>query len=235
MRAALVLGVAFLVAASALGDFIVAPNAYAAQGGPYGLSTQFHYAGRTYQAAINPSELAAIPDEAQIIGFTWRIRAVPTYLSWPTTDITFANYDVQVSKSNYPAGSLSTTFAANIGGDVVMARSGPLTLPAYSFPGGAEWPPRVNDFGYEIMFTTPYTYHSGDTLLFTVRHTGNGVSAYTFLDSIANSTIGQALGAVGYTAATGSAAYFSIMKIIYIPEPATLSVLVAAGALLRRR
>jgi len=235
MRKLVVFLVVSLAGQSALGAFLIVPSDYANYGGSYGLSTQFHYNARTYQVAIDPLALTGLPDGAEILGLTWRIRAVATYPTWPPQDVTFSAYDIQVSRSNYPAGSLSTNFAANIGPDVVLARSGPLTIPAGSFPGGAEWPPDVNPFGYEIMFSTPYTYHAGDTLLFTIRHTGNGVGTYCFLDSLANSTMWQALGAVGYNATSGSAAYFSIMKILYVPEPAALLIVAACFPVLRRR
>jgi len=234
MRRLVILLVLGAAVGPACGAFFVVPSDYANYGGTNGLSTQFHYNARTYQVAIDPLALTGLPDGAEILGLTWRIRAVATYPTWPPQDVTFSAYDIQVSRSNYPAGSLSTNFAANIGPDVVLARSGPLTIPAGSFPGGAEWPPDVNPFGYEIMFSTPYTYRAGDTLLFTIRHTGNGAGTYCFLDSLANSTMWQALGAVGYNATSGSASYFSIMKIIYVPEPTAFALLIAGSLLLRR-
>ncbi len=228
---------ALAVCGLAFGQHVVAPNAYAAQGGASGLNTLLRDAPneRTYQMAIAPSQLGDIPDGGLITGITWRIRAVSSYTTWPATDANWANYDIQISKSNFPAGSLSTTFADNIGPDVVMGRNGPLTIPANSFPGGAVWPPNVNDFGYEIMFANPYTYHAGDTLLFTVRHTGNDTGTNRFLDSVASGTDVQALSATSYTATTGSSASFSISKILYTPEPSALALLAVGGLLLRRR
>ncbi|MEW6250319.1 MAG: hypothetical protein AB1716_06715 [Planctomycetota bacterium] len=226
-------------AALAFGNDLVAPNTYATQGGTSGLNTLLRDApnARTYQFAIDPSQLTMVPDGGLIQGVTWRIRAVATYTTWPATDAHWANYDIQVSKSNFPVGALSTTFADNIGPDVVIARAGALTVPANSFPGGAVWPPNLNDFGYNLMFAAPYTYHTGDTLLFTVRHDGNDTGTNRFLDSI-SSTAGagmmQALSATSYTATTGSSASISIAKIIYVPEPASV-LLAALGLLLRRR
>lgn len=237
MRKTLLVVALGLLAVPSLAQFLVAPNAYEAQGGTSGLNTLVRDApnARTYQAAINPSELAMIPNGGLITGITWRIRASASYTTWPATDANWANYDIQVSKSNFPAGSLSTTFADNIGADAVTARSGPLTIPANSFPGGAVWPPNVNGFGYEIMFANPYTYHSGDTLLFTVRHTGNDTGTNRFLDSIASSSTAQALSATTYEATTGTTASFTIAKVLYVPEPSALILLALAGIALRRR
>ena len=67
------------------------------------------------------------------------------------------------------AATMSLTFAANVGPGEVQVRSGPLTILAGSFAqGSGSNPPRPAPWGFEIPFTTPYTY-TGGNLVYTIQ------------------------------------------------------------------
>jgi hypothetical protein len=122
---------------------------------------------RTIQYIYDQSLLGALTPGATLTGMSFRINGGGS--TWPSEDVTFANFDVQVSTSNNPAGQLDSAFGENIADDAVMVRSGLLTFLKDAFSAGSS----PNHFGPPIPFDTPYTYNGGD-LLITIRHTGNG-------------------------------------------------------------
>jgi hypothetical protein len=103
--------------------------------------------------------------------------------------LVYGEYDIQLSRPANPFPTLNSTFAANIGPDVVLVRSGPLTVPTGAFTGGAG----PNPF-FDIEFTTPYTYNGGD-LLVTLGHTtatsgtGFAIDANLVADGQANTDL----------------------------------------------
>ncbi|MEO1836054.1 MAG: hypothetical protein ABGZ49_11235, partial [Akkermansiaceae bacterium] len=122
---------------------------------------------RTIQYIYDQSLLGALTPGATLTGMSFRLNGGGS--TWPSEDVTFANFDIQVSASNNPAGHLDSAFGENIADDAVMVRSGLLTFLKDAFSAGSS----PNDFGPPIPFDTPYTYNGGD-LLITIRHTGNG-------------------------------------------------------------
>lgn len=163
--------------------------------------------------------------------------------STPNADTTYTSFDVTLSQSANAPGALSTTFASNIGGGAVAVRTGSLTFPTDSFPGGAG----PNGFGPLITFATPYTYTGGD-LLVTIRHTG-AVSAIgtqgRFLDAEADAGL-QYLRATGFTAATATVnqglapvVNFQFTPVAAVPAPPAAALalmgLATAGGLARLR
>jgi hypothetical protein len=109
-----------------------------------------------------------IPSGSRITGIGFRLDE--SAATGPASDMTFSQWDLQISRSLRPPASLSATFADNIAADVVLVRSGPLTVTADSLIGGG-FP---NPFMI-IPFTVPYTY-TGGNLLLTLRkseHTGD--------------------------------------------------------------
>ncbi|RYF51810.1 MAG: hypothetical protein EOO39_42815, partial [Cytophagaceae bacterium] len=150
-----------------------------------GLNTPLRNAARAYQGYVDESQLGALTGPVQITGMAFRL-AIGTNWSpdglqgagtWPSQDLTFSQYDIQLSRASaavQAAGefpSLTPTFAANQGGTVTTVRSGALTIPAgsYTASGSTTTP---NAFGFNIQFTTPYLYTPGQELVYTIRHSG---------------------------------------------------------------
>jgi hypothetical protein len=211
---------ALAIATAARGDQIIIPNAAAGTAGPGGYTTIMHSAERSYQLVVGTRELAALPPRSRITGIRWRRPSWQVFGPWPTSQVTFAAFDVTLSTSNFPPGQLSRTYTENIGPDAVLVRAGPLTLPPGFFPGGA-LAPAVNDFGSVLQFHQPYTY-SGDSLLITIRHTGNGASAGS-LDTVASPDC-QAIGVSSYTQPDN---WYNqgpiVMQLIFLPPPTCLA------------
>jgi hypothetical protein len=160
---------------------IVLPEGLTSAPGGAATNTLIQNDGRTYQFVYAASELRLNPGST-LTGINWRVSSYTSLPSWPEQDATFASYEITLSPSLHPPGSLSEIFANNIGAGAVTVRSGPLTIQANSFSGG-EVAPAVNAWGPTIQFSTPYVYQGGD-LLVTVRHSGNATEYGQYLDSI---------------------------------------------------
>lgn len=117
----------------------------------------------TFQWVLAGSQLTAmIGDPITGIGFR---------LGGGTTDIgptTYSMWDLELSSSLNPVGSLSTNFASNIAPNGVTVLSGPLSLGPVTGGSGP------NPF-FLIDFTSPFTYTGGDLLM-----TLNVANASTF-------------------------------------------------------
>jgi hypothetical protein len=149
-----------------------------------GINTPLRDTARVYQAYYHQSQLAGITAPTQITGMRLRIIAASIDIrganNFPTADITFSQYDVQLSRASTAirtAGEIpssSTTFADNQDAPtVVTTRSGALTIPANSYLGNAaSTPASPNAFGATIAFTTPYIINPGEELMITIRHSG---------------------------------------------------------------
>jgi hypothetical protein len=173
--------------------------------------------------------------------------------TWPPQDLNYGRYDVQLSDSSAAAFAgnelTSTTFANNMGSNVVTARSGALTVPADSFlnngtPGTDMATATPSSFGFLITFATPYTWTPGTDLIVTIRHDGAGSPAGVPIVSFDAAAFVD--GRNDALAATGSAddtvgGFFgtNITQFTFapIPEPAALSTIAMGGIaiLLRRR
>lgn len=90
--------------------------------------------------------------------------------SWPISDTTFGSYEIYLSKGVTPP-NMQMNFAANITGNQTMVKSGSLTIPAGSVPGGNS----SNPYAYTFVFDTPYLY-TGGNLVIEIRHTGSNSS-----------------------------------------------------------
>jgi hypothetical protein len=159
-----------LCARAASAGTIVIPAQYANTGGNTSFLGPVNDVPMTMQTVFDSSLLSAIPIGSEITGITWRLslNLGLTRGPWPSSNRTWSEYQIELSESLNPAGSLSTTYASNIASDAVIVRDGPLTILTDGFPGGAKPSP----FGTVIPFATPYTY-TGGNLLVTIRHTGN--------------------------------------------------------------
>lgn len=245
MRIGWLAGIALATSGAALAGQTVVPNAFAATGGESGLNTFIRDQGnpRAGQLLISASQLGAITPGWQITGMYFRLFSSTTFNpagTWPAAPISWNNYEVRVGTAALGVGGASTTFANNLGGDTILARSGNLTLPANSFAGGANTP-ATNPWGPLISFTTPYTYGGGD-LVIEIRHDGGTFTPTRFLDAVgtANPAYGTAfrsITATSFGATTGTNAAFTITQLEFvIPSPGAAALFGLAGlACVRRR
>ena len=144
----------------------------------------FSNTATTYQSIIDDSQLASLSGK-YINSISFRL---PTSLSssWPSTNIAYPNFQVFLSNGVDPANR-QLNFALNVVGTQTLVRSGSLIIPAGSFTVGST----PNAFSYDIVFDTPYLYNNGNNLVVEIRHTGNGVSTQTSVDSVHQSAPGQ--------------------------------------------
>jgi hypothetical protein len=187
-------------------------------------------AARTYQLLIDDTQLTGLAGQ-QLSGITWRLSSSAT-ANFPAADSNFASFDVRLSDSVDPVNR-SLTFANNVVGAQTLVRSGPLTIPAGSFPATTAPHP----FGMVINFDTPYNY-TGGNLLIELRHTGL-VGGSSSVDAISTSTAPYGTGVSAawtssYTGVTGAQGNAVITMISVVPEPGAVS-LALGGALLALR
>jgi hypothetical protein len=189
-----------------------------------GYNTIFNLDPRGYQVVINSSvvQAAGIPINARITGVAFRRPAERQpffWPAWPPAQISFAHWDLTLSRSTFSAGSLRHRFNDNIGPDAVLVRSGPLTLPAGFLPGGVAYP-GVAPWGGTISFTTPYSYRGGD-LLITLHHTGNGVNLSGYVET-PDPGISAGTQALGVSSYTQRAAWYTqeVLAMLFTWEPA---------------
>lgn len=144
----------------------VAPPADASQNGDFEQYLIFGSTSPTpvtFQWDLAASQLTPLVGTT-LSGIGFRLPAsAPTW----STDSYFPTFDLELSGSANPIGSLSSDQASNIGANAATVYNTSLDIPANSFVGGAG----PNPF-YFISFTTPYTYVGGDLLL-TLTRTGD--------------------------------------------------------------
>jgi len=222
LAAALLTGLSLAVVAEA--GTTAVPNQYATtSSGTSGLNTFIRDLGnpRTGQLLIAANELTGIPPGFFITGLTFRMFSGGTSFP-PAGGATWADYTINLG----PGGPLpgSTTFANNFAGPVTNVRSGPLTIPADSFPVGGS----PNPFGVDITFNTAYQYNGGN-LCIEIRHPGSNITnaATHFLEAVATThpdygTRFWSATATGATATVGGVNTFTVVRLQIDPTPVEL-------------
>ena len=230
---------------------VVAPGAYAgadAPSGQYGVFGNPANSAITFQFVIAASQLSTITTGAQISSIGFRFAGYP-YLE-PAGTLNYSRYDIQIGRAANTTTALSTSFAANMGSDAVLARSGALTIPSSAFayqPGDSSGTPgsAATNF-YNLGFTTPYTYAGGD-LAVTIRMVPTSGNAAVPVDAFnADSRINTvvAFGNASATSGTVGQAFAPVTQITFnataaVPEPATWAMMIAGfgvvGGSMRRR
>jgi PEP-CTERM motif len=186
----------------------------------------------TFQYVYSATQFSTLTPGDEITGIGFRL---PAGSSTFNSALVYSSFSLQIGQSTAAPGALSTTFAANQASDTVTAFSGPLTIPAGSFVGGAG----PNPF-YELAFATPYTY-TGGNLLVTIRHSdvsssisvdANTISGFSSVtDTAANfgsDNATQSDGQRGFYNSPVTAFYFSPVApppTVPVPEPSSLALL----------
>jgi len=170
-----------ILSSSANSQDVVVPNAFTSAEGPLGNGIPFSRGdlfcnnGIRYQQVYAGSDL---PGSGIINAVRFRLDGDYT-APFPAT--TYGGVTIELSRSENSPASLSTTFADNVGADVVEVFSGDLTLAA---PGGGDAP---KPFDVEIPLQTTFSYGGGDLLLDLVIEVCNDLTV--FFDSDNSSII----------------------------------------------
>jgi hypothetical protein len=187
----------------------------------YGLTSEL-----TGQQLFPASALTMLPVGAQITGMQFRLDGSST--SSPASNI--ANFDVFLEPTTLT--TLSPTFAANHGPDVVQTRSGALSFASGSYPNGGL--PR--SFGPVIPFSTAFTYAGGSILLTMSYSSPSGWLIWDFSNSTAGAYWVQGDGYNQATANSASPNNTLITQFTYVvPEPVNLAGAAGFALLVRRR
>lgn len=201
------------------GTLVVPPAHEFASGGATFLGPLAN-APRTYQLLIHENQLTNVVGKT-LNGITFRLVTSAT-AAFPLSDITFDDYSITLGPGVDPV-SRTGIFATNFTGLPVQVRTGPLTIPAGSFP------PDDHEFGPSIPFSG-YTY-AGGHLVVEIRKSGfSGTSASVdAISSLSGGPLGYGTNfAASWSndsmASSGSTlASFSILKFSY-EEPATMPI-----------
>jgi hypothetical protein len=193
------------------------------------LNTPFRNSSRSLMVVGAADQFDTIGIGSQFVGQATRLNGGAA--AWPGAARNYAAYTIQLSRSLNPPNALSTTFANNIGADVVTTRTGPLTVPANAFEPATSNTP----FTFTVGYSQPYTYNGGPLNMF-LRHSGNGVDA-TFMDATPISNAATALLADNDTSATGLAVDVPIYRFdvdanARVPRDASDSALTSVSRLL---
>jgi hypothetical protein len=207
-----ILATSFVTAnAAAITDVIpngnTSVNGNALQYGIFGESSSSSY---TFQWELAASQLTPlVGDSLTAIGF--RLYSGEATVTGPTT---ITSFDLELSSALNPIGSLSTTFANNIGPDAVTVYNNSLTLGTLTGGSGP------NPF-FLITFSTPYTYTGGNLVVTETIFGGSrfGVDANSVGDGYGD-TVSNVLGLP--TNAEFYAYPITEFQATSTPEPATL-------------
>ncbi|RYD36515.1 MAG: hypothetical protein EOP86_05770 [Verrucomicrobiaceae bacterium] len=199
---------------------------------------------RTYQAYYPASRFSSITTTQVLTGLQFQLSSgvpsgVPDGGAWPSQDLTFSDYTIQLSTGSGELAAdgsylaSTTAFTYGQGSNLTTVRTGGLTISSASFANSGT--PQPNDFGATILFSVPYTFTPGDSLVLTLSHTGfvptgdiNPFFAASNTEDDVNRAIfstetGNPPNAIGQTLPL-------IVNFISIPEPGIMG-LVMVGAL----
>lgn len=193
---------------------VVAPDDYTTVPGNSGLNTLIRGLGlpRTYQMQFTPDALGGLPTGARIAGLRFRLYT-NAVVSFPVTNLTWADYEVTLAQAVNLITSMSTNFSENLL-NPVLVKDGPLSIATNNFSFGG-YP---NTFGGFVAFDSQYVYQGGD-LVMQFSHTGSSSTNTSFLDAATSAVPGygtsfRAISANAFGAASGAAASITIVEII---------------------
>lgn len=223
MRAYVFLAVA-LAGGVAHAGLVVAPNANTSTSGTTDQLALFGEGATAveFQWQFAASQFTGLAG-SDITGIGFRLPGDSTSISAGTS---IGTWTLELSGAANSIGSMSTTFANNIGAGATTVLSGGLTLPGIT--GGAG----PNPF-FLIPFTTPFSYSGGDLVM---TLTVNNASSFA-IDANGVNTIGDTVGQIG--GGTSMAQFFNYPITEFqtgaVPEPASLLLTAAGVALIAAR
>lgn len=173
MKTAITLLVAFTATLCSIGSVAqthhVVPSTTKVNPATHSITAPLANTAQTYQMLIHADELSDLVNK-ELTGLSWRLAASES-LPWPTSTITFDNYEIYIGQAVDLSQKTLTDLNDNLLGSFTQVRSGSLTIPVDAYGSGSSI-----SFGPTIDFNTPYLY-SGGNLLIEIRHTGsNGPS-----------------------------------------------------------
>jgi len=133
-----------------------------------GVTTFTDAFGVTQTSTMAADQFDTIGPGSDFVGVSHRLFS-GSPAAWPAAPATYADFNMQLSRSNNPPSMISDTFANNVGTDAVTVRSGPLEIPVGALLPSAGQP--IAPFSWELPFSAPYSYRGGP-LYSAVRHTG---------------------------------------------------------------
>lgn len=161
--------------------------------------------------------------------------------SWPATNINFTDYTIRIGRPS--AGVLNAAGGAQFpstGGtytqwidNPVVVRSGPLTIPAGSFPNNGPF----GSFGLPINFQSNYNLQAGDGMVVWITHSGYTGNTDNIFFDVTDFTPGVA-DAIYSTTNLQSPELFGDVPIVQlgvVPAPGALAVLGLGGLVAARR
>ena len=178
--------------------------------GNSGNSAPFAAGGQRFQSVYGAASLTALPRGAIIKAIRFRLDSGA--MKFPTQ--TIASFEIQLSTSARPPGSLSPTFAANRGSDAVIVRAGPLAIEPADYPSDAA----PNAFGKRIDFNLGSFTYTGGPLLLEVASTT--VTASRVVDNVfPSSQDTQSVYGTGFSATVADkGTFFDLIVIEYTFE-----------------
>lgn len=182
----------------------VYPTALGSSGNPWGSATS-----QRAQYAYDSAQFAV---QAPILITQIYVRPLNPLLTSPP--VTWANLEVKLSSCTTNFNTLSTTFLANQGPDVVTARTGPFT----SAPITASTSATANWF--QLTLTTPFAFNPalGKDLLVDVAKCGGAIPGFNMDCDASSVSTGAVRATASCTALTGAAMIFlPFLKIDYQP------------------
>lgn len=216
--------VAILSMGAAHAGLIVAPNANA---GSNGNTEQFALFGEgttpvEFQWQFAASQLTGMAG-SDVTGIGFRLPGGSTSISAGTS---IGTWTLELSGAANSIGSMSTTFANNIGTGATTVLSGGLTLPGIT--GGAG----PNPF-FLIPFMTPFSYSGGDLVMTLIV---NNASSFS-VDANGVDTLGDTVGQIGGASPNAQFFNYPITEFQFgpVPEPASLLLTAAGVALIAAR
>ncbi|MBX3379543.1 MAG: hypothetical protein KF805_05585 [Phycisphaeraceae bacterium] len=155
---------------------VYVPEEYASAEAPLQLNSMTNSASRSIMTVAGTDQFDTVAPGSRVVGHSGRLGS--GLAAWPPADAVFASYKIDISRSVNPPGALSTTFANNVGTDVVHAYDNALVIPANAFKAASNAP-----FSHTFWYQNGYPYTGGPLNTF-VRHSGNGNSSQGFMDAV---------------------------------------------------